>query len=126
VALSLLLSNNTTRLPTRFRTATINYLLRRPFHFLQTQNLKSQKYKFQLQLLQFTKRLMLDINEFRTEKGGNPERVRESQRRRGGKVEIVDEIIELDREWIKCTHIYYSNTSTLFMYNLMPNNLSVK
>lgn len=46
---------------------------------------------------------MLDINLFRVDKGGNPEVVRESQRRRGKPVEVVDEIITLDREWVKCT-----------------------
>ncbi|KAL5566099.1 hypothetical protein UlMin_029263 [Ulmus minor] len=42
---------------------------------------------------------MLDINLFREEKGGNPEIIRESQRRRYASVEIVDEIIRLDKEW---------------------------
>lgn len=45
---------------------------------------------------------MLDINEFRVEKGGNPDKIRESQRRRCAKVELVDEVIDLDREWLKC------------------------
>ena len=44
---------------------------------------------------------MLDINLFREDKGGNPEAVRESQRRRCKPVEDVDRIIALDREWIK-------------------------
>uniref|UniRef100_A0A8H7TT27 Serine-tRNA synthetase type1 N-terminal domain-containing protein n=1 Tax=Bionectria ochroleuca TaxID=29856 RepID=A0A8H7TT27_BIOOC len=38
---------------------------------------------------------MLDINDFITERGGNPELIRESQRRRNAPVEIVDEIISL-------------------------------
>ncbi|GMH07754.1 hypothetical protein Nepgr_009594 [Nepenthes gracilis] len=42
---------------------------------------------------------MLDINLFREDKGGNPEIIRESQRRRFANVEIVDEIIRLDQEW---------------------------
>ncbi|KAK9072243.1 hypothetical protein SSX86_008676 [Deinandra increscens subsp. villosa] len=44
------------------------------------------------------KESMLDINLFRVEKGGNPEIIRESQRRRFASVEIVDEIINLDKE----------------------------
>lgn len=47
--------------------------------------------------------LMLDINLFRAEKGGNPELVKESQRRRGAPVEAVDEVIALDKEWVKRT-----------------------
>ena len=42
---------------------------------------------------------MLDINLFRAEKGGNPDAIRESQRRRYAKVELVDEVIELDKKW---------------------------
>ncbi|XP_058760567.1 serine--tRNA ligase-like [Vicia villosa] len=42
---------------------------------------------------------MLDINLFREEKGGNPELVRESQRRRFASVEVVDEVITLDKQW---------------------------
>lgn len=45
---------------------------------------------------------MLDINLFREEKGGNPEIIRESQRRRYAKVELVDEVIALDKEWREC------------------------
>ncbi len=44
---------------------------------------------------------MLDINLFRTEKGGNPEVIRESQRKRCASVEVVDEVIALDAEWVK-------------------------
>nr|GEY01764.1 serine--tRNA ligase [Tanacetum cinerariifolium] len=42
---------------------------------------------------------MLDINLFREERRYNPEIIRESQRRRFKLVEIVDEIIVLDKEW---------------------------
>lgn len=42
---------------------------------------------------------MLDINLFRAEKGNDPERIRESQRRRFASVEVVDEVIRLDQEW---------------------------
>lgn len=42
---------------------------------------------------------MLDINLFREEKGGNPEKIRESQRRRFANVDLVDEVIELDKVW---------------------------
>ncbi|KAF2659009.1 serine-tRNA ligase [Lophiostoma macrostomum CBS 122681] len=37
---------------------------------------------------------MLDVNDFITERGGNPEKIRESQRKRHANVEIVDEIIK--------------------------------
>jgi seryl-tRNA synthetase len=36
---------------------------------------------------------MLDVLDFIADRGGNPERIRESQRKRYANVEIVDEII---------------------------------
>jgi len=42
---------------------------------------------------------MLDINLFRTQSGGDPGLVRESQRRRYASVDVVDEIIEVDKHW---------------------------
>ncbi|XP_022856220.1 serine--tRNA ligase-like [Olea europaea var. sylvestris] len=42
---------------------------------------------------------MLDINLIREEKGGNPEKVRESERRRFSDPNLIDEVIKLDKEW---------------------------
>jgi len=44
---------------------------------------------------------MLDVMLFRTEQGGDPEIVRESQRRRYADVGLVDQAIEYDQEWRK-------------------------
>ena len=44
---------------------------------------------------------MLDINLFREDRGGNPELVRESQRRRFADVGLVDKVLEHDEEWRK-------------------------
>lgn len=46
-------------------------------------------------------RTMLDINTLRVDKGGDPESVRESQRRRFANVDLVDEVIVMDSEWVK-------------------------
>lgn len=46
----------------------------------------------------------LDINMFRKEKGGNPDLIRESEKKRGRSEEElkrVDQIIELDENWRK-------------------------
>lgn len=48
--------------------------------------------------------MVLDIDEFRPEKGGNPEKVRENQRKRFGDVSMVDKIIESDEKWRKARH----------------------
>ncbi|CAL5422018.1 unnamed protein product [Camellia sinensis] len=42
---------------------------------------------------------MLDINLSREDKGHNPKIIRESQRRRFANVDLVDEVIALDKEW---------------------------
>jgi len=42
---------------------------------------------------------MLDINLFRAEKGGDPEIIRESQRRRYADVSLVDKVVQLDADW---------------------------
>ena len=44
---------------------------------------------------------MLDILLFRSEQGGDPDLVRESQRRRYADVALVDQVIEYDQEWRK-------------------------
>lgn len=43
----------------------------------------------------------LDINQFRAEKGGNPDLIRESEQRRFSTENLVDQIIELDNQWRK-------------------------
>jgi seryl-tRNA synthetase len=45
----------------------------------------------------------IDINLFRADKGGDPELIKESQRRRFASVELVDEIIEKDSQWRRMT-----------------------
>jgi seryl-tRNA synthetase len=46
---------------------------------------------------------MLDVTLFRVDQGGNPDLVRESQRRRYADVTLVDKVIEIDSEWRKST-----------------------
>ena len=65
---------------------------------------------------------MIDINLLRVDKGGNPEAIKVSQRKRGGEKAalLVDEVIALDDEWKKgenaqckspkLTH-YFANSS---------------
>jgi hypothetical protein len=48
---------------------------------------------------------MIDINLLRDEKGGNPEIVRESQRRRNKPIEYVDQAIGLDKQWRACEQL---------------------
>jgi len=48
--------------------------------------------------------MVLDINLLRKDKGGDPDLVKESQRRRFASVELVDEIVKLDHEWREDRH----------------------
>ncbi|GJJ14505.1 hypothetical protein Clacol_008769 [Clathrus columnatus] len=45
--------------------------------------------------------MTLDVLDFIAEKGGNPDAIRESQRKRGHAVEAVDEVVALYAEWTK-------------------------
>ncbi|KAG5639750.1 hypothetical protein H0H81_000030 [Sphagnurus paluster] len=45
--------------------------------------------------------MTLDITSFIDSKGGNAEEIRESQRKRGHSVELVDEIIQMYSDWVK-------------------------
>ena len=45
--------------------------------------------------------MTLDVLLFIDKKGGNPESIRESQRKRGLSTEIVDEVIAMYDEWVK-------------------------
>ncbi|KNE67576.1 serine-tRNA ligase [Allomyces macrogynus ATCC 38327] len=47
--------------------------------------------------------MTIDINLLRTDKGGNPALVRESERKRGNDPKRVDQVIALDEEWKKIT-----------------------
>jgi seryl-tRNA synthetase len=45
--------------------------------------------------------MTLDVTSFIDAKGGNSEEIRESQRKRGHSVEIVDEVIQMYQDWVK-------------------------
>lgn len=43
--------------------------------------------------------MVLDLQLFRKEKGGNPDELRESQKKRYKDVALVDRVIEVDVKW---------------------------
>ena len=45
--------------------------------------------------------MVLDIDHFRAEKGGNPEKVRENQKKRFKDVSMVDKVLQSDEKWRK-------------------------
>ena len=50
-----------------------------------------------------TDTMTIDVLHFIDNKGGNAEEIRESQRKRGLPVEIVDEVIQMYTDWVKRT-----------------------
>jgi seryl-tRNA synthetase len=46
---------------------------------------------------------MLDILDFIDSKGGHSKTIRESQRKRGHSVEVIDEVIQMYTDWAKST-----------------------
>lgn len=66
---------------------------------------------------------MLDINMFREEKGHDSELIRDSQRRRFASVELVDEIIVLDKQWrSRSAQILGSEVKVLFVDSTILNS----
>ena len=45
--------------------------------------------------------MVLDIELFRADKGGDPDKIRESQRKRFKDVTLVDRVVEADTRWRK-------------------------
>ena len=45
--------------------------------------------------------MVLDIDRFRLKKGGNPQEVRENQKKRFLDEGMVDKIVDADEKWIK-------------------------
>lgn len=48
--------------------------------------------------------MVLDIDLFRTDKGGNPDKIRENQRKRYKDVELVNTVLEKDTTWRQLRH----------------------
>lgn len=46
--------------------------------------------------------MVLDLELFRADKGGDPERIRQNQIKRFKDVSLVDEVSENDKQWRKC------------------------
>jgi seryl-tRNA synthetase len=53
--------------------------------------------------------MTLDLLDFIDSKGGNAEAIRESQRKRGERVELVDEVIKMYDDWVKSANMVSLN-----------------
>ena len=54
---------------------------------------------FKVILRQKKETMVLDLDLFRADKGGDPEKMRDLQRKRYKKPEVVDQILEADEKW---------------------------
>lgn len=67
----------------------------------------------------------IDINLLRVDAGGDPEKVKKSERDRFRDDSIVDQIIEIDNKWRKCKYIKDTNWIKSMMRNIsifsLPN-----
>jgi len=48
--------------------------------------------------------MVLDLDLFRSDKGGNPDAVRDNQKKRFKDVALVENVIAKDTEWRQCRH----------------------
>lgn len=62
--------------------------------------------------------MTLDILQFIDNKGGNAEEIRESQRKRGEAVELVDEVIQMYTDWVKSMFVCFFGEN----YNALSNH----
>lgn len=49
--------------------------------------------------------MVLDLDLFREDKGGSPDKMRQNQIKRFKDVELVNNLIKADAEWRKCKYI---------------------
>ncbi|KAK2721491.1 hypothetical protein QYM36_003696, partial [Artemia franciscana] len=61
--------------------------------------------------------MVLNIEEFRQDKGGDPEKIRDLQKKRFKDPQLVDKVVEFDSEWRKCRF-------ELDLYNKLKNQCS--
>jgi len=65
--------------------------------------------------------MVLDLDQFRTDKGGDPELIRETQRKRFKDVTLVDKLVAADTEWRKCKCVQMCSPLTVRVrYHVVP------
>ena len=57
--------------------------------------------------------MTLDVLHFIDNKGGNAEEIRESQKKRGLSVDLVDEVIQMYADWVKSASVTVSMRGNL-------------
>lgn len=60
--------------------------------------------------------MVLDIDLFRADKGGDPEKMRENQKLRYKDVKLVDLIVEKDNQWRQCKYNVHEKHVFLMLF----------
>lgn len=55
--------------------------------------------------------MVLDLDQFRVDKGGNPDKIRENQSKRYSDVTLVDQVVDTDSQWRKSKKKYTAFTT---------------
>lgn len=63
---------------------------------------------------QIKSKMVLDIELFREDKGGDPKKIKENQAKRFKDVTLVDKVVEADTRWRKCKS--FTNFTCLFSF----------
>ena len=63
--------------------------------------------------------MVLDLELFRADKGGNPAKIKENQAKRFKDVTLVDKVVELDTKWRQCKLVRRLNISSLSFFSPM-------
>lgn len=56
-------------------------------------------------------KMVLDLDQFRVDKGGNPDKIRENQSKRYSDVTLVDQVVDTDSQWRKSKKKYTAFTT---------------
>ena len=66
--------------------------------------------------------MVLDLELFRADKGGNPDKIKENQSKRYKDVTLVDKVVENDTQWRKSKFCFLFDKWTADYFILMPAN----
>lgn len=67
--------------------------------------------------------MVLDIELFREEKGGDPKKIRQLQEKRFKSVKLVDEVVENDALWRQCKNVFIILFSGLLLRPVIGEKL---
>ena len=89
----------------------MSVICKRPFRLHQAKLFLLSKFLTEIQhyscrhLRSSTIKMVLDLELFRADKGGCPDKIRENQSKRFKDVTLIDKVVETDTRWRKCKYL---------------------